>query len=146
MKVVKITRKKKMIPVWPIQYRPITVKVSAIVIVMSTTISQYRFALGSFSNCRNKVIKFRNKSQNIFASTSYKTFFPLLILICMTHLTYDHQLQSSRNFVQKCTNGNQNIKIVHWNKGSANFSNKINQINTLITIKIHIFWLYVRLI
>ena len=79
------------------------------------------------------MIKVRNQNQNKFSSTSFKFIFPFIILVCMTHITFDYQLQKSRKFSQKCTNGNQNIKIVHWNKGSANFSNRIHQINSLIS-------------
>ena len=96
-------------------------------------IQQYRHCIGLFNTkVSNKVrsVKCNSKSNNnIFVLVYF-----IMILSAQINSNYTKYKAFNLNRDQYIYYGNirTNFKIIHWNKGNSNFSNKINEIYTIL--------------
>ena len=102
---------------------------------MGCSIETYRLRIG-INNLKTKKLtsyKKHNTNKNNNKKETHRTV--LIIILILTALIpnthYNTRKQNNKN--QHIKNGNHTIKIVQWNKGKANFINKTNELDSILS-------------
>ena len=109
---------------------------------MGCSLDLYRARIGTFNN--NKIIKLikTNKNNNTSRNRTtnpVKIITLILILISIIASTH-YTTRTAHNKAQHTLNGNNTLKLLHWNKGKSHFHNKTNKIDNILSLnKPHIF-------
>ena len=99
---------------------------------MGCSLETYRLRIGVFNigTSNSKHIKTRTKTNN--NKRINKLLILLLILSTLIPNTRYHT-HKAQNKKQHILNGNNTLKLLHWNKGKAHFNNKTNNIDSTLS-------------
>ena len=101
---------------------------------MGCSLDAYRLRIGVFNlNKRNKILTniCTTKTNN---NTLNPTKLLILLLILSTVIpNTQYDTRKKQNKTQHTLNGNNTLKLLHWNKGKAHFHNKTNDIDNILS-------------
>ena len=104
---------------------------------MGCSIETYRLRIGihNLKKTRNTSYKQNKTNDNNNKETKYKQAILMILLLTLTTLNPNthYKTRKQHNKEQHTKNGNHTIKIVQWNKGKANFTNKTNKLDSILS-------------
>ena len=99
---------------------------------MGCSLETYRLRIGVFSiNLTNK--KHNNNNNNKYNMISTSKLLVLLLILSALIPNTHYDTHKAQNKKQHITNGNNTLKLLHWNKGKAHFNNKTNDIDSILS-------------
>ena len=104
---------------------------------MGCSIETYRLRIGihNLKKTRHTSHKQNKTNDNNKKETTHKQATIMILLLILTTLNPNTQYKTRKqhNKEQHTKNGNHTIKIVQWNKGKANFTNKTNELDSILS-------------
>merc|ERR1712240_896013 len=103
---------------------------------MACSIETYRLRIGMHNIRTNSKTSYKpNKTNNKNnVETKHKQAILMILLITLTTISPNtiYKTRKQHNKEQHTKNGNHAIKLAQWNKGKANFSNKTNDLDSIL--------------
>ena len=103
---------------------------------MACSIETYRLRIGIHNIKISSKANYKQTktNPNIKKVTTYKQAILIMILLTLTTINPNttHKTRKQQNKEQHTKNGNHTIKIMQWNKGKANFTNKTNDLDSIL--------------
>ena len=103
---------------------------------MACSIETYRLRIGihNMKTSSNSSYKQNKTNENNNKDTKYKQAILLMLLLTLTTINPNtkYTTRKQHNKKQHTKNGNHTIKLVQWNKGKANFTNKTNDLDSIL--------------
>ena len=107
---------------------------------MCCSINEYRSRIGLFSHTFKPKPKNLNAKSPIESKTKYTTILLILFILMPICPNTNYPTRKSHNKTQHTLNGNNYLRLAHWNKGRSLFHNKTNNIDHILSLhKLHIF-------
>ena len=101
---------------------------------MGCSLETYRLRIG-IHNLKSKqpkrYKKYKTDNNNHKKGKNRTVVIILILLTLIPNTHYNTQKQNNKN--QHIKNGNNTIKMVQWNKGKANFNNKTNELDSILS-------------
>ena len=99
---------------------------------MGCSFEIYRPRIGVFSiKLTNK--KHNNDNNNNYNKISTTKLLILLLILSALIPNTQYQTHKAQNKKHHITNGNNTLKLLHWNKGKVHFNNKTNDIDSILS-------------
>ena len=99
---------------------------------MGCSLETYRLRIGVFNiEIRHKNHSNNNNKKYNKISTTKILILLLILLTLIPNTHYNTYKEDNKN--QHIKNGNNTLKLLHWNKGKANFNNKTNDIDSILS-------------
>ena len=99
---------------------------------MGCSLETYRLRIGVFNlKIRHKKHHKNNNNKNNKIGINKSLILLLILLTLIPNTHYNTHKQDNKN--QHIKNGNNTLKLLHWNKGKANFNNKTNDLDSVLS-------------
>ena len=102
---------------------------------MGCSIETYRLRIG-INNLKNTKLtshKQNNTNKNNKIEATHKKVIIMILILTALIPNAHYKTRKQHNKDQHIKNGNHTIKIVQWNKGKANFINKTNKLDSILS-------------